>query len=361
MNDKQYCEGEKALYDSLCKAADISLEGYDIVIWGAGNTTELNRKAIMEEKLLPCFFVDGDSKKWGTKKWDIDIVSPDNIKKRCANPIVLISSANPEACRGITAKLNEMEIVNYHMIDEIIWGRHREEIMFVYNMLESENSKKLFARIILSRMAGEDIPEEYVIGRQYFIEKNFRMRNSKQIFVDCGAYVGDSIEQYLFVKEGVFGDIYAFEPDSKNVEALSKRVQRLKDEWGISEDRIHIIEGAVGKENGRLFIQNDIGGLGAKVTDDDSGNEIQVYGLDSFFKDAPVGFIKADIEGYEFDMLEGAAELIKKYKPLIAICVYHQSTDLYKIPLFLKELNNDYRIKIAQHYYDYTETVLYAY
>lgn len=354
-------ESIEILYDLLSKAADILLEGYDIVIWGAGNTTELNRKAIMEEKLLPCFFVDGDSKKWGNKKWDIEIISPDKIKKYCANPIVLISSANPETCREIISKLNGMEIVNYHLIDEIIWGRHREEIMSVYNMLESESSKRLFARIILSRMTGGDIPEECVIERQYFMEKNFRMRNSKQIFVDCGAYVGDTIEQYLYVKEGVFGDIYAFEPDLKNVDALSKRVQRLKDEWGISEDKFHIIAGAVGKENNRLFIQNDIGGLGAKVTNDGVGNEIQVYRLDSFFKGTPVGFLKADIEGYELDMLEGATELIKKHKPLIAICIYHQSTDLYKIPILLKELNNDYRLKIAQHYYDYTETVLYAY
>lgn len=118
------------------------------------------------------------------------------------------------------------------------------------------------------------------------------------------------------MKDGVFGEIYAFEPESRNADALSKRVERLKSEWNIAENRIHIIRGAAGKEDGKLFVTNDVGGFAAKI---------------------------------------------KKHKPLLAICIYHQSADLYKISIFIKRLNEDYRIDIAHHYYDYSETVLYAY
>ncbi len=349
------------LQHSLDMAKNISVQGYDIIIWGAGNTTELNKKDIMQENLLPKFFVDSDRKKWGNFKWDVEIISPDEITNRCSNPMVLISSANCKACSEIVKWLDGAGITNYHMIDAVIWGRHSEELLSVYHMLESQDSRELFAEIIRSRMEGKEIPDKYVTDKQYFAQKDFRLRDAREIFVDCGAYVGDTVEQYLYAKEGVFGEIYAFEPESGNVNALSKRAERLKGEWNIADDRIHIVSGAVGKEDSRLFVTNDVGGLSAKVTNNASDDEIQVYGIDSFFKDIPVGFLKADVEGYELDILDGAAATIKKHTPLLAICIYHQTSDLYKIPLCIKKLNENYHIDIAHHYYNYTETVLYAY
>jgi len=310
--------------------------------------------------LIPRFFVDSDSKKWGNFKWGVEIIPPDEIKKRCLNPIVLISVANSKTCSEIMECLNGMGITSYYMIDAVIWGRHSKELLSVYGMLESQYSKELFAELILSRLEGKEIPEKYIANNQYFAEKEFRLRDSKEIFVDCGAYVGDTVEQYLYIKEGVFEKIYAFEPESGNVNALSKRVERLKCEWNIANNKIYIINGAVGQKDGNLFIANDVGGLAAKVTDMASNNQIKVYAIDSFFEDVPVGFLKADVEGYELDVLEGAIETIKKYKPLLAICIYHQSADLYKIPIFIKRLNENYQIDIAHHYYNYTETVLYA-
>lgn len=348
------------LQNKLDTAKDISLDGYDIMIWGAGNTTELNKTTIMEEHLVPAYFVDSDCKKWGNLKWGVEIISPDEISKRCSNPMVLISSANAKTCREIAEWLDGAGITNNHMIDAVIWGRHSEELLSVYHMLDSQDSRELFAEIIRSRMEGKEIPEKYVSDHQYFANRDFKLRDSNEIFVDCGAYVGDTIEQYLDRKEGVFGEIYAFEPEEGNYHALSKRTERLKDEWNIADNRMHVIRSAVGKEDGRLFVANEAGGLAAKVSDDVSEQEIPVYGIDSFFQDIPVGFLKADVEGYELDILKGAAATIRKHKPLLAICIYHQSSDLYKIPLLIKELHENYQINIAHHYYNYTETVLYA-
>lgn len=317
----------------------------------------------MEENLVPSFFVDSNSKKWGKSIWGVEIISPDKIKERCSNPVVLISSANFKACSEIMKCLDRMEIANYHTIDAVVWGRHVDELLFVYDMLESQYSKELFVEIILSRIEGKEIPEKYVTDNEYFAGRNFRLRNPREVFVDCGAYVGDTVEQYLYTKAGVFGEIYVFEPEAGNVNALSVRTERLEREWN-AEGKIHIINGAVGREAGELFVTNEAGGLAARVTDvmSDNGSEhkIRVYAIDSFFKDIPVGFLKADVEGSELDVLEGAAETIKKHKPLLTICIYHQSADLYKIPLFIKGLYEDYQIDIAHHYYDYTDTVLYA-
>jgi len=86
-----------------------------------------------------------------------------------------------------------------------------------------------------------------------------------------------------------------------------------------------------------------------------------VYAIDDFFKEQQVSFLKADIESFELDMLRGAESVIKRDKPLLAICIYHNASDMFTIPLYIKELCSDYKFKIRQHAYDFAETVLYAY
>lgn len=68
-----------------------------------------------------------------------------------------------------------------------------------------------------------------------------------------------------------------------------------------------------------------------------------------------------DIEGAEYRLLDGANNTIKKYKPKLAVYCYYQMDDLIEIPLKIKEINLEYKIKI-RHYTDtLTETVCYAY
>jgi hypothetical protein len=113
--------------------------------------------------------------------------------------------------------------------------------------------------------------------------------------------------------------------------------------------------------NSSLKIEN--ARLGANfITDNtEDAEKVMVYALDDYFKEQQVSFIKADIESYEQDMLHGAEAVIKRDKPLLALCIYHNASDMYTIPLSIKELCGDYKLMIRQHSYRFDETVLYAY
>lgn len=67
-----------------------------------------------------------------------------------------------------------------------------------------------------------------------------------------------------------------------------------------------------------------------------------------------------DIEGAELQALKGAENIIRRYRPKLAICIYHKPEDLYEIPQFIKSCHSDYKFYI-RHYTDiFSELVLYA-
>jgi len=89
------------------------------------------------------------------------------------------------------------------------------------------------------------------------------------------------------------------------------------------------------------------------------GTDLQVVSLDECILE-PVTFIKMDIEGAEYEALEGAKHILKKDKPKLAVCLYHKKDDMWRIPYLIKSLVPEYRLYI-RHYSNYEgETVLYA-
>ena len=83
--------------------------------------------------------------------------------------------------------------------------------------------------------------------------------------------------------------------------------------------------------------------------------------LDDVLEGQRVDFIKADVEGSEILMLQGAENIIKTQKPLLALSIYHKITDYYEIALYVKKLVPEYHMKIRHHTTDFGDTVLYCY
>lgn len=73
-----------------------------------------------------------------------------------------------------------------------------------------------------------------------------------------------------------------------------------------------------------------------------------------------ITFIKMDVEGAELESLKGARYIIQRFKPKLAICIYHRDEDMYEIPLYIKELVPEYKLYVRHHANGASETVLYA-
>jgi len=137
--------------------------------------------------------------------------------------------------------------------------------------------------------------------------------------------------------------------------------------------RISALNAAVGAKRGRLRFQAS-GNDGARLAAD--GNVVvECIPIDSLVSEAGPAFtkmeddllceagptfIKMDIEGAELDALEGARRSIQTHRPILSICVYHKQDDLWRIPLFIHTLVEDYRLFLRPHYGDGWDLVCYA-
>jgi hypothetical protein len=93
---------------------------------------------------------------------------------------------------------------------------------------------------------------------------------------------------------------------------------------------------------------------------DDGDTVIQCVALDHVLPDFRPSFINMDIEGAEPQALKGAEQLIRRHRPDLAICVYHQPAHLWDIALQLHALVPDYRFFLRNYTGFPAETVLYA-
>lgn len=154
--------------------------------------------------------------------------------------------------------------------------------------------------------------------------------------LDVGAYIGDTAI-YFSHHVGATGKVYAFEPILANYEKLMRNV---KD--NCLDSIIIPVHKGCGSGNRVSRAVSSANGSSWAFIDAESGSQsIQIVTIDSFVDEHKldkVSFIKMDIEGYECEALKGAIRTIKKYRPKLAICLYHQTRDLIEIPDFILSL-----------------------
>jgi FkbM family methyltransferase len=352
------------------------LDNYTVVVFGAGNTSVLYQKCFESEGIRPVYYIDNSEAKQGTVFQGVPVISVEELvssRQTFDKPIlVLICSAQIAVCGRMQLQLQEYGLA-YTTVDAVVFKKNTDKIKTVCDLLADDFSRDVYTQVILSRINNRSIPKSLVSDHeQYFSLPPFLEFSEKEVFVDLGAYVGDTVEQYINKKLGMFGKIYAFEPDALNFSALSHRSVRLKNEWALPDGKLTIIRGGIGAKTEQKLFAAPHGAesqtssstrLGANFVADTAENaeEVTVYAIDDYFKEQHIDFIKADIEGYELNMLKGAKSVIKRDMPLLSVCLYHNASDMYSIPLFIKELCDDYTLEIRHHTYGLFDTVLYAY
>ncbi len=227
-----------------------------------------------------------------------------------------------------------------------------EKFNETYNYLEDQLSRETFIAY-LNQCMWRDVRylDEVVVNKQYYPE--IIKFTKGEVFVDCGAYDGDTITTFIEQMQEedlTYGKIIAFEPDERNF----KKLQQLYD----GNNKCQLIDKGVYKERDTLkFIKN----ANTSSSISEEGEEIiEVESIDNVMNGDKATYIKMDIEGSELAALRGAKDTICKYKPKLAICIYHKREDLMEIPQFIKSLVPEYKLYLRAYSSAAVEIVLYA-
>ena len=352
-------------YGLIERLPNVDLEDRHVYIWGTGNTSVLYQEGLKRERWLNIYgYAVNDEKQFGKVFFGKKIYSPDEVISD-GKAIVLVCSEQPHVFMQIKKQMEESNIEAYY-IDEIIFEKNKEKLYEVIDSLNDEKSIKTYLNLIESRINCHFPDEKYVERHQYSAIPAFSMINESDVFIDCGAFVGDSIEQFLWDHSGTFNSLIGVEPDANNFKALNCRVKRLKQEWAISDDRIKLLNCGVSDKPSIANVKiSSVGNLGSQLeeiskAEESTGDDIEIVSIDSLMGDKKYTFLKADIESWEYKMLVGAQNSIAKWRPRICVCIYHNATDFYSLPLLLKKIIPDYKLSIRHHSYKLCETVLYA-
>lgn len=190
---------------------------------------------------------------------------------------------------------------------------------------------------------------------QYFVDGIIKFEE-EEVFVDAGCYdLSTSIEMRNLCPN--LKKVYAFEPDSQNY----RRCMNMKAEHKF--DCAHIYPYATWSENAKLTFEEK-GNAASKIGKGDGAiRNTQISAIpinDVVDSEERVTYIKMDVEGAELESLKGVTKTITKYKPKLAICLYHNPEDMFSIPLYINHIVPQYKLFVRQHMSLSEETVLYA-
>ena len=363
---------EQSAFDEAAAACASS-----IVLYGAGNLGRKVLSGLRQSGIDVLAFADANPGLSGKKVEGLPVFSPEEAVRvygRSAAFVVCVwHPAQRDGVERIMSHLADMGAARVLPFLYLFWKypatflpyyswelpskylSHRESIREAYEGFGDEPSRVQFAADLelrlYGRFAGRPQPRS---DKQYFPPELFRL-SSDECLIDCGAYDGDTIKEFVAESGGNFRGLVAFEADPANFSRLEEWVTARPD----LRDRVTLHQAAVGRAAGSLRF-SATGSSNASVSNDGE-TEVTCVALDDAIADTFPTMIKMDIEGSELDALRGATRSIAAHKPILAICVYHVPEHLWSLPLWMKQAEPQASLFLRSYAVDGWETVCYPF
>ena len=311
-----------------------------IVLYGTGNAAEkiiaeLNKRNIT---IAGIFASDGFVR---TRSFSgFPVMSYQDAKDKFGDMIVLLcfGSHLTDVIENIKRIASEQEL---YAPDLPIAGEglfeYSPELEDIKEILADDKSREVLEEVVAYKLDGKI---DHLLKCETDDNDNWGILglNSNEVYLDLGAYNGDTVRQFLGLTGMKYKEIIAVEPEARNFRKLSENTADLKN--------ICLVNKAIGHVQTEVMFTKSTGRGGAVG----KGKQypVEMDTVDNILLGKPVSYIKMDLEGYEQQALLGAEETIKRYKPKMLISAYHRNNDLWVIPKLVLKYNPEYKIYLRK-------------
>jgi len=344
-----------------------------IVLFGAGNLGRKTLAGLRQVGIEPVAFTDNNARLWNTHVNGMPVLSPDEAAGRYGNEATFVITIwRGEAPDPMAERESQLRSLGcrYVVTFQPLFWKHAEIFLPHYavdlphrvhqqaddvrragRLWSDDASRSEYLAQLRWRLFGEFDALHNPVQHTIYFPLELCPLTDHEVFVDCGAYDGDSLRSFLDQPKKSFQRIYSFEPDPANFEKLEKDVSLRPERESITLHRA-----AVGARVGT--VQFSAGGNESSHIG--KGDMVNLVTLDRALSGTQPTYIKMDIEGAEVDALNGAREIIRQYSPVLAICSYHLQNHLWRIPLLIQSINPNYSFFLRPHLVEGWDLVCYA-
>jgi FkbM family methyltransferase len=345
---------------------------HQLVLFGAGHFGKLVLDRLRTLGIEPRCYADNNPQLWGARIHGLEVLSPaDAIDRFGQSAAFVVTIFNGSAVR---AQLRSLGCPTVIPAPVLFWkypsalmpnigidapdrlAQEADQIRHCYSLLADEPSRQELCDQIEWRysMQPEFLPLPPNPGELYF-PADLITPNPNEVFVDGGAFDGDSLRAFTR-RPHPFQHFYALEPDRSNIAALRASLQTLPP--GLHE-KVTVWPYALGDQDGQIsFVETH--DMASSISTANHAISIEARKLDSLPWRLHPTYIKMDIEGSEPAALAGAAQLIRRHMPVLAICLYHRTEHLWQIPNLIHSLAPGYSLHLRRYAEDCWEEVCYA-
>ncbi len=344
---------KKINFEEIMEMNSINNVNKPFIIYGAGGFAKAILKVCKGFNISPIAICDSNPEKVGEEFCGFKVLSFNEILDTYSDFLVLISAFHyyDDIKKYLLQFISPDKFGTINFFPQNC-GRYfkdmvldnKEKLNFIYNNLYDDKSRDVMDNILKARITNNiEYIEKAFSPNQYFNE--ITRLTDNECFVDAGAYTGDTIIEFLEHVNYKYNKIYAFEPSDSIFKQLSENISNVQ-----NNNTINVYKNALFSSTKQLNF-NDSLPVGDHKIDENNlsgGVVVEAVSLDEII-DEKVTFIKMDIEGSELDALKGAEKIIRKYKPKLAISVYHKVDDLVRIPEYIMSLGLDYKYYLRHH------------
>jgi FkbM family methyltransferase len=350
--------------------------GREVILYGAGFAAPIIYGILQRHDIPVAAVADSNPGLHGTlTTFGAEIMSLNAARARHPSAKVLISSPRYflEIRNRLISEIGSENVYSFDLYNAHYFSgaslralllAHYDDYAWLYGRLEDELSRVTLDRIIWAHLTGsvENFMHACSGTEDWYAFRELIRPRDDDVYVDCGAFDGDTVLLFDRVAEGRYRAMIACEPNPRVFAELARNTADLP------ADRVHLVCAGTGLEESEFELVDEgyFSATQARSPASSTGSgirhRVQLRPLDTIAAGLRLepSIIKMDIEGAEHDALRGATCVISRGKPRLSICLYHRHEDILRIPRLIDSIRGDYRFHLRHQSASATDTILVA-